>query len=91
MWDLINGLFESFGCFFVFLHVRKILRDKKVRGVSCIATAYFVLWGFWNLAYYPHLGQWISFVGGTSIALMNSLWVVLIVYYNRKEEHESLS
>ena len=83
--DLINGTFESAGCFFILLHVLRLLKDKKVRGVSVIATIYFTLWGFWNCYYYPHLNQWFSFVGGTSIALMNSVWVVLILYYIRRE------
>lgn len=92
MWqDIVNGSFESMGCFFVLLHVLRLLKDKKVRGVSVIATAYFTFWGFWNCYYYPHLGQWVSFVGGTSIALMNSVWVVLIMYYLRKERNESVS
>lgn len=89
MWqDGINGLFGSAGCFFVFLHVLRLLKDKKVRGVSIIGTVYFTLWGFWNCYYYPHLDQWISFIGGTSIALMNGTWVILILYYKRKEKHE---
>lgn len=86
MWDMVNGMFESTGCLFVFLHVRRILKDKTVKGVSIPATIYFVLWGIWNLAYYPHLEQWISFVGSSSIALMNSVWVVLLIYYSRKEK-----
>jgi hypothetical protein len=85
MEDIINGIFESTGCLFILLHVLKLLKDKKVRGVSIVATTYFTLWGFWNCYYYPHLDQWVSFAGGTSIALMNSVWVILILYYTRKE------
>ena len=89
--DMINGTFESTGCFFVFLNVLRTLKDKKVRGVDPKYVAYFTAWGFWNCYYYPFLDQWISFVGGSSIALMSTLWVILLLYYIRKEKHEDLS
>ena len=88
MWqDLTNGVFESCGCFFVFLNVLRTLKDKEVKGVNPIAITYFTAWGFWNCYYYPFLGQWASFIGGSSIALMNTVWVVLLFYYLRKEKH----
>lgn len=89
MWqDKINGLFELLGGVFVFMNVLRLYRDKKVRGVSSIAMVYFTLWGYWNTHYYPHLDQWFSFVGGLTIALMNTLWVMMMVYYLRKEKHD---
>ena len=88
--DLINGLFEMLGCFFIMLHIHRLLKDKKVRGISVVAFTYFTLWGFWNIYYYPHLDQWLSFVGGTSIAIVNAVYVLLILYYIRKEKNESI-
>ena len=55
--DYINGSFEVLAGLFVLLNVRRILRDKTVRGVSILPTAFFTLWGFWNMYYYPYLGQ----------------------------------
>ena len=90
MWqDKINGMFELLGGFFVMMHCIRLLRDKKVRGVSFIATAYFTLWGFWNIYYYPFLSQWASFLGGLTIVAMNSLWISLMIYYIRKERKEN--
>jgi uncharacterized membrane protein YfcA len=82
MWqDTINGIFELGGGIFIFLHCIKLYRQKMVRGVSVPAVAIFVLWGFWNLYYYPHLGQWWSFAGGVTTVVANSTWVCMMVYY----------
>ena len=87
MWqDKVNGLFEFLGGMFVMLHCVRLYKDKKVRGVSFIATTYFVLWGFWNIYYYPHLEQWASFIGGLLIVAMNTLWIFMMICYIRKEK-----
>lgn len=88
MWDLINGTFELLGGWFIFLSCRKLLKQKKVRGVSFVHVAYFTGWGFWNLAYYPHLKQWTSFFGGSLVVLTNTFWLVLLIYYIRKERND---
>jgi len=85
--DNVNFVFEMLGGFYVFLNVRRLHRDKKVRGVSITATMFFVVWGFWNLFYYPHLGQLWSAVGASSVASMNCIWLGQMVYYTRKENN----
>lgn len=79
--DFINGLFEMSGGFFLWNNVRILFRQKKIRGVSILTTAIFSAWGFWNLFYYPHLGQWLSFVGGINVVLANTAWVILALKY----------
>ena len=92
MWqDTINGMFELMGGVFVFLHCLRLYKDKKVKGVSFVATGYFAMWGFWNIYYYPFLQQWASFIGGLLIVAMNVLWITMMFYYIRKEKHESVS
>lgn len=86
--DLINGLFEASAGFFVLAHCRRVIKDKLVKGVSIIATIFFTSWGFWNLYYYPYLDQWLSFIGGLFIVSANTLWVILMLYYKRREENE---
>lgn len=81
--DIINGLFEVAGGLLCWLNVWKILKDKKVQGVFWPASAFFSVWGFWNLYYYPSLGQWVSFWGGMFLALGNTTWVALAAYYSR--------
>jgi hypothetical protein len=84
--DLINGLFELFGSFFILNHCRLLYKAKVVHGVSVISTVYFAAWGFWNLFFYPSLNQWFSTAGGIAIMLTNSLWIGLMMYYNTKNK-----
>ena len=86
MVDNINGMFEIVGGVFVFMNVCRLYHDKKVRGVSMIAVSFFMVWGFWNLVYYPTLDQWWSAIGASSVALMNVIWLGQMVYYTRKEK-----
>jgi len=71
---------------FVLDHCRNVLKDKMVAGVSIVAVIFFTLWGFWNLYYYPHLDQWLSFYGGLFIVMANFLWVVLLIKYKGEEK-----
>jgi hypothetical protein len=81
--DVVNGSFELLGGFMLWQNVRAIRRDKAVRGVRILPTAFFTLWGIWNLYFYPSLGQWASFVGGLNIVVANLIWVGLMVRYSR--------
>lgn len=83
--DIVNGCFEVLGGAFVALSIRKTLKDKRVRGVSWLTTAFFAAWGWWNLFYYPSLGQWVSFAGGIGVVAANTTWVALLVWYTVKE------
>lgn len=79
--DLINGVFETVGGLLLFLHSRRVVKDKEVKGVSVPPMLFFLGWGFWNLFYYPHLDQWFSFLGGCVILAGNILWVALVIHY----------
>lgn len=81
--DFTNGLFEFIGGLLILNHCRAVLRDKAVAGVSILSTAVFTSWGFWNLYYYPSLGQWWSFTGGLLIVTANCLWVYLMLKYRK--------
>ena len=87
MWqDNVNGLYELLGGLFILLNCKKLLKDKKVKGISIIAVAFFASWGVWNLYYYPVLNQWCSFVGGIGIVVMNTIWICMMLYYIKKEK-----
>jgi len=49
------------------------------------ATGFFTSWGFWNLIFYPAVGQWLSFLGGAVLVTMNAIWFGQLLYYSRKE------
>ncbi len=85
--DLINGIFESLGALFIMLSVFKLGREKLVRGVSYWHISFFMMWGFWNLFYYPSLFQWYSVTGGAFLVAANIVYVVQLLYYTRKEHN----
>lgn len=90
-YDLINALFEGSAAALLFYNCVLLHRDKGIRGVSIRATALFFAWGIWNLFYYPHLGQHISFTVGIAVAVANGLWVCMALYYrhvNREAQRE---
>ena len=80
--DIVNGCYEFLGAPFILLSVLKLHRDKEVKGVSWIAIVFFTTWGYWNLFYYPHLGQWVSFAGGIALVGVNTLWLCQIALYS---------
>ncbi len=81
--DLTNGSFEVLGGLCAWLNVLALRQDQNVRGVNELAVAVFTVWGFWNLYYYPSLGQWASFAGGLVIVTANVAWVALAIKYRR--------
>ncbi len=81
--DAINGCFELLGGALLLRNCWTLYQHKQVKGVSVPVTAFFALWGVWNLYYYPHLEQWLSFAGGCVIVSANMLWVVMAIWYAR--------
>jgi hypothetical protein len=79
--DFINGMFELGSGLFCIINIVRLKKDKKVMGVSWVPTAFFTLWGAWNLYYYPSLNQMISFIGGLAIFIANLIWVLMVFYY----------
>jgi uncharacterized membrane protein YfcA len=83
--DVINGLFEVCGGFFLLANVFKLYKDKRLRGYHWLSTVFFTAWGLWNLYFYPYLEQWVSFAGGIFIVIVNATWLGQIIYYSRKK------
>lgn len=80
--DHMNALFEIAGGAFVMLNVRALWRDRRVRGVSWVCVAFFAGWGYWNLWYYPAIGQWASFTGAAGVAIANTIWLCLLGWFS---------
>lgn len=81
--DLINGLFEVVGGLLIWLNVYQLHKDKKTKGIHPLPTLLFLLWGYWNLYYYPHLSQWFSFAGGILLVVANTIWVWQMYVYRK--------
>lgn len=84
--DLANALFEVIGGLFILLSVRKLHRDKEVKGVHWAPVTFFTSWGVWNLYFYPAVGQWLSFWGGLSVCSVNFIWLSQILYYGYRRK-----
>ncbi len=83
--DVVNGALEATGGLFILLSVVKLHQHKLVRGVSWVHVSFFAAWGYWNLYYYPHLDQWLSFWGGMFITVTNTVWMGQLIYYTWEE------
>lgn len=74
--DLINGLFETGGAVAAWRNFFQLRRDRAIKGVYWPVYVFYSLWGFWNLAYYPMLNQWLSFTAGAVLVAGNVAWVI---------------
>lgn len=81
--DQINGALEVCLGAMIFANVDQIRRDKQVRGIRNWGQYVVTVWGFWNLYYYPSLGQWVSFVGGIAVVAGNFAWCYYAFKYRR--------
>lgn len=79
--DIINAFFEFFGGLLLFLNVRRLYRDKRLSGISIVPSLFYTAWGYWNVFYYAGLDQPVSLVAGILPAAINTLWVVMALYY----------
>jgi len=82
----VNALFELGAAFMVALSAYKCYLNKSAFGASPWTTGFFACWGFWNLWYYPQVGDWFSFGAGVAVCLANLSWTSLLVYYSMKED-----
>lgn len=81
--DALNGAFELLGGVVLWQNVRRLRQDKQVRGADWRVTGFFMAWGVWNLYFYPHLEQWLSFTGGLCIVAANAVWLYYAIKYRR--------
>lgn len=78
--DLINGGFELCGAYFTWRNFAAYRRDRELAGVYWPTTAFFTVWGLWNLVYYPALGQELSFLGGLALVAGNLAWLAYVLW-----------
>lgn len=81
--DIINGLFESLGGFFVLPSILQLYKDKEVKGVSWLHVGFFTLWGVWNIYFYAYLLLWLSWAGGIVLTAANGYYLFLLLYYKK--------
>jgi len=81
--DLVNGMFESGSGLILIMNIVRLLKDKAIRGVYIWPTFVFTMWGYWNMYYYTHLAQPLSFYGGLIVASCNTIWIILAIKYRK--------
>jgi hypothetical protein len=83
--DAINAGIEVLGTFMVLVSVRRLVRDKKVRGIAPSHVAYSVGSAWWFTYYYAHLDQWLSFAAAVAYTLVVSFWMLMMVVFFIRE------
>lgn len=86
--DLTNALFELGGGLVQIFNILKLKKDKIVRGLYWPTVLFFSCWGVWNMFYYNHLQQSLSWYAGILLASTNGIWLIMMLYYIRKEKNE---
>ena len=81
--DLVNAFFEGGMAFAVVPSILVLYKAKMLSGLHWFHIAFPTVWGFWNLYYYPWLGQWASFWAGLSIVTVNIVYLSMLFYYIR--------
>ena len=82
--DYVNASFETVGAWMCWTNFSRLLRDREVKGVYWPTTAFYVVWGLWNMFYYPSLGQWWSFLAGAVLTGGNVAWVGTYLWMTRR-------
>lgn len=81
--DAINAVYEGVGALLICNNIRRVLKDKAVKGVSLWTTGWWTMWGAWNVYFYTAVGTPASFYAGIAVVVANAVWLALAVYYSR--------
>lgn len=86
--DLWNAALELGGAYFISRSIRKLYRDKIVRGFAWEQVAFYAMWGVLNLFYYPAMGSWYSFYAGIAVTVTNLTYTAMLIYYTWRERRD---
>ena len=84
---IIMSAFNWAGTMFLILNCLRIIKDRSVKGVSLIASTYFVIWSWWNMIYFYRLHDVVSFYSSIPYAIINTIWITLAIYYKNYESN----
>jgi len=80
--DQMNAAFELGGAFLRTLDCVKLFQAKRFMGGHLGTALYFLLWGVFNVFFYPSLHQEWSFWAAIALMTINGVWFVMAVHYN---------
>ena len=84
--DLSNATFEGIGSLFILKSVKRLYRDKLVRGIAWQQVGFWSAWGWWNLYYYWAINSPLSWRAGVLCTSVNTIYLSLLIYYTRQEK-----
>jgi hypothetical protein len=84
--DVLKGAFELGGALFISVNIHAVLRDRAVKGVSWLPSAFFILSGGYNCYFLPLFGCWLAFTGNLLAVLANLVYLFLLLRYSRKKD-----
>lgn len=64
-------------------HVRTILRDRQVAGVSLLPSYVFITTNLFEVYYFGRLGDWWTVTGAILMAISNLTWLGLVLHFKR--------
>lgn len=79
--DKINAGLESIGALCRLWDCICLWEDRCYRGGSIKSAFFFLMWGVFNLFFYPSFGQHWSFWGAVAMTSMNGAWIVLALKF----------
>ena len=83
LFDAGNAFFECVGATLVWFNVRRLYRDKMLRGVNWQVSGFFWAWGIFNIFWYTHLDKPWSFAAGLIMLAANTAWITLALKYRK--------
>jgi len=83
--DYTQSFFEFGSALFQIKNVIAIRKHRTIKGVHWLPTAFFAIWGVYNLWFYLEMGLPLAWWAGLAITLVNMVWLSHAFYYLRKE------
>jgi hypothetical protein len=74
-YDLINGSFELVGAYFTWRNAYQLYVDRDIKGVYWPTTAFFSIWGIFNLFFYAAIFLPFSWYAAMVLTTGNLAWV----------------
>lgn len=82
--DQANAGFEFMGALMRTYDCYHLHKAKRFLGGSLFTASFFFVWGLFNTVFYPSLGQTWSLVAAVLLTIVNGIWILMAVFYNRR-------
>lgn len=79
--DAINSLVLVGGAVLSVLNVKQVIVDRSVKGLHLLPTLYFIVWGYWNIAFFYNMHSTLSMIGAIILSTVNTVWLGYMLYY----------